>query len=90
MRRTSRAKPATSACSAGRWFAAAVSSTSNALPRGSSQQSPPRAQGLRRRERIREPGDVALTAAADHGDEQLVERAEVVVELEAGFGFDAA
>ena len=90
MRRTSRAKPATSACSAGRWFAAAVSSTSKALPRGSDSSRHHAAQGLRRRERVREPGDVALAPAAHDGDEQVVERPEVVVELEARVGLDAA
>ena len=81
---------ATSACRAGRWFPAAVSSTSSVLPRRSDARSHQARSGCSRRERVGEELHVRFATSADDGDEQVVERAEVVVQLEAGLGFDTA
>ena len=51
---------------------------------------PPRSQWLGRCQRRGHPFHIALGAAAEHGDEQVVERPEVVVKFQARLRLDPA
>jgi hypothetical protein len=69
-------------------LAAAVNSTNSALPRESEEDMPPGAQRFRRRQRGLQAFDVAFGAPPEHLDEQVVDRPEVVVQLQPGLGLD--